>query len=120
MRYLIAYDITDPRRLKQVGRLLAKHALRCQKSVFLLTEAGVTLRELLAQVAPLMDAETDLLQAWALTHPRGRPMYSIGSAGHLEVDVVVLGPEGQCVGNQPSGHPRKKKPVRPEVALFLE
>ena len=35
MPYIMAYDIADPGRLRRVARLLERHALRCQKSVFL-------------------------------------------------------------------------------------
>jgi len=35
MRFLIAYDIGDPKRLRRIARLMERHAVRVQKSVFL-------------------------------------------------------------------------------------
>ena len=35
MRFIIAYDIAHPRRLRRVARVMEKHAIRCQKSVFI-------------------------------------------------------------------------------------
>ncbi len=32
--YLVAYDVSDPKRLRQVGRLVKSHATGGQKSVF--------------------------------------------------------------------------------------
>src|SRR5204862_195561 len=48
MHYLVAYDITDPRRLQRVARFLEKRALRCQKSVFLFAGDAAQLAALLA------------------------------------------------------------------------
>lgn len=35
MYFVIAYDISHPRRLRRVARLLERRAVRCQYSVFL-------------------------------------------------------------------------------------
>ncbi|MEZ6141686.1 MAG: CRISPR-associated endonuclease Cas2 [Zavarzinella sp.] len=35
MKYIIAYDIADPKRLRKIARLMEKWAIRTQKSVFL-------------------------------------------------------------------------------------
>lgn len=112
MRYLIAYDICHPRRLRRVSKLLARHALRCQKSVYLLTEKGTPLTQLLALVSPLLDMEEDLLQAWALAHPMGNPVAEVGCPSHLETGIAVVGPDddGRRLANR-AKVPTKTKPV---------
>ena len=113
MRYLIAYDITHPKRLRRVSKLLARHALRCQKSVYLLTERGMPLPQLLARVEPLLDSETDLLQAWALSNPMGNPVAEVGCPSHLETGVAVLGPEGNTASSprRPGKVPTKTESI---------
>ena len=66
MRYLIAYDIADPRRLRRVARLLEKRALRCQKSVFFAEVTPNQLQQILDEVEQLIDGRADCLQAWRL------------------------------------------------------
>lgn len=51
MRFLIAYDIADPRRLSRVACYLEKHAVRCQKSVFMADMTEQELVHVLDEVA---------------------------------------------------------------------
>ena len=70
MRYLIAYDIADPRRLRRVARLLERRALRCQKSVFLFRGDAVEVERVLDELAPLLDPAQDAARVRAMyTHP---------------------------------------------------
>ena len=66
MRYLLAYDIASPRRLRKVARLMERHAIRCQKSVFVMesNQAGVV--QLLDQVGQIISPKHDIVQAWRL------------------------------------------------------
>ncbi len=66
MRYLIAYDIADPRRLRRVARLLEKRALRCQKSVFFADVTPDRLQQILDELEQLIDGRDDCIQAWRL------------------------------------------------------
>ncbi len=66
MRYLIAYDIAAPSRLYQVARFLEKHALRCQKSVFLADVSERELVSILDHLATRIHPEEDCVQAWRL------------------------------------------------------
>jgi CRISPR-associated protein Cas2 len=66
MRYLIAYDICDPKRLRKAARLIERYSLRCQKSVYLFEGTEETLTDLLTQGAALLDPGADILQAWKL------------------------------------------------------
>ena len=64
MDFIVAYDIADPRRLQRVCRRLEKHAMRCQKSVFLFTGDPQRVRQVLDELAPLMNLREDVVQAW--------------------------------------------------------
>ena len=66
MRYLVCYDIAHPRRLRRVARILERHALRCQKSVFLFRGTAQELDQVLALTAEEIDPHADLVQAWRL------------------------------------------------------
>jgi len=64
--WIIAYDITDPRRLGRVGRYMVRRAVRVQYSVFVaeLTEAG--LDGLLDGLEAIIDPRTDDVRAYPL------------------------------------------------------
>jgi CRISPR-associated endonuclease Cas2 len=62
--YLIAYDIAHPRRLRRVARLLEKHAMRVQYSVFLFEGEKVAVEQLLDLAAKLLKPSLDVIQAW--------------------------------------------------------
>lgn len=66
MRFLIAYDIADPKRLRQLALFLERHAVRVQKSVFLFeglpNELEVVMRGCLAEI----DIYEDVVQSWPI------------------------------------------------------
>ena len=62
--YLVAYDIANPRRLRRVARLLERHALRVQYSVFLFEGEKATVEQLLDSAAKLIKPSLDVIQAW--------------------------------------------------------
>jgi CRISPR-associated protein Cas2 len=89
MKYLIAYDIAEPRRLRRVARYLEQHALRCQKSVFL---ANVTRREvvqIMDGVAQLISPTEDVVQAWKLSFDQPPGGLVRGIAASLYPSCVV-------------------------------
>src|SRR5947209_1430478 len=90
MRFLIAYDICDPRRLRRVARRLERFALRTQKSVFVFhgDDAGMT--ALLDAVAPLMDLDQDIIQAWKLAGDETADGAARGAPLNLMPPAVVL------------------------------
>lgn len=67
MFYVIAYDITNATRLRRVARRLERAATRCQKSVFLFRGSHSTLQVLLNEIVRLMDLDSDVIQAWAIS-----------------------------------------------------
>ncbi|GIW80381.1 MAG: hypothetical protein KatS3mg105_2188 [Gemmatales bacterium] len=66
IRFLIAYDIADPRRLQRVARQIEKKAVRVQKSVFLFFGDAKAANTLLDETVPLLDLKEDIIQAWRL------------------------------------------------------
>lgn len=66
VRYVIAYDIASPRRLRRVARVLERHAIRTQKSVFLYVGNDASLKILLDELGALINIREDTIQAWRL------------------------------------------------------
>lgn len=58
-RYLIAYDISDPKRLRRVCSLMEDHGERLQYSVFLCDLSVAELAELEASVIDVMQLVQD-------------------------------------------------------------
>lgn len=59
---LIAYDITDPRRLRRVERAVAAVGVRLHYSLFLCELDADELHELQQRIARLIDHEVDTVQ----------------------------------------------------------
>jgi CRISPR-associated endonuclease Cas2 len=64
--FLIAYDITDPRRLQRLHRMLTQHALPIEYSVFYASDDPRSIKTLLSQAASLIDPRTDDLRCYPL------------------------------------------------------
>lgn len=67
MKWLIAYDITRPKRLQKVHRCLCNHALPLQNSVFLLRGSQADFERCQAQLLPLIDLKEDNLRIYSLS-----------------------------------------------------
>ncbi len=91
--YVIAYDITDPRRLAQVHRLLREEAFPVQYSVFLATLHTAAIDRLLARLGRLIDPSRDDVRAYPL--PSAPEIESIGCGHYLE---GLLPSPGQVLG----------------------
>ena len=89
MKYIMAYDIADPRRLRRVARYFEKHAIRCQKSVFVGDFTEPQLTAVLDGVADLISLEEDLVQAWRLTADQPSRRLVRGTAVPLQPTCVV-------------------------------
>ena len=73
---IICYDITCPRRLARIHRLLKKQALPIQYSVFLFTGTPLQLERCLAQLEHIMDKRYDDIRAYPL--PQRGLRWSLG------------------------------------------
>jgi CRISPR-associated protein Cas2 len=67
--FVIAYEISDPKRLRRVARVLERRAVRCQYSVFLFRGTADELTSLLDDLAAIIRPAEDVVQAWPV--PRG-------------------------------------------------
>lgn len=86
-RWLIAYDIRDPRRLNRVHRLLAKAAIPVQYSVFAAAGSRRAMQDLAARLEQEIDVRVDDVRFYPVPQPA--EVYTIG-ATMLPQDVLVL------------------------------
>lgn len=77
-RWLVAYDIADKRRLGRVHRLLKKHGVPVQYSVFLVRASAAQMGALMAQTATLIREQADDVRAYCL--PENGWSIALGSA----------------------------------------
>jgi len=64
--WLIAYDISNPRRLRRVHRLLCRHAVPVQYSVFLFLDSPARMGQLISRLETLIDPREDDIRGYAL------------------------------------------------------
>lgn len=76
--FLIAYDITDPRRLQRMHRYLSQQAVPIEYSVFFATDDVRHLLGILDHAATLIDPASDDLRCYPL--PKGRLRVRLGKA----------------------------------------
>jgi len=69
--YLLAYDVTEPRRLKRLHYRLSKHrqAMPQQKSVFLVEGDRQTVDAVLNMVGKIIHDREDDVRAYPVQHP---------------------------------------------------
>lgn len=95
--YVIAYDISCPRRLQRVARLLEKHALRAQKSVFLFHGERAAVERLLDETARVMNLREDIVQAWQVAPGKDANTLLRGTSAYTTPASLVLGPHERLV-----------------------
>ena len=64
--WLIGYDITDPKRLQRIYRVMLKHATPLEYSIFMLTGTARDKQRCLDEVLEIIDADTDDLRCYPL------------------------------------------------------
>jgi len=90
VRYVIAYDIASPIRLRRVARLLERRAIRTQKSVFLFDGPEVSLIQLLDELAVLINVKEDVVQAWPLGTVKPEKIVVRGTPAVITPAAAVL------------------------------
>lgn len=65
-RWLVTYDIADPRRLARVFKYLKKQGVPMQYSVFLVEASAMKMANLISQIAQLVNASADDVRAYRL------------------------------------------------------
>lgn len=94
MRYLAAHDIACPKRLRRVANLMKKHAIRLQKSVYLIPENCINPAVLAELVRPLLDDCADLFQIWKLAGTDSAACITLGQPAVALAQGAVLGTSG--------------------------
>ena len=91
MRYLIAYDIAAPDRLRRVARVLEREAIRIQKSVFVAEMTSTEMRHLLRTLSTVMDLDEDIVQAFRISPNQPLNGEAIGSVVPVNSPTVICG-----------------------------
>lgn len=86
-KWLIAYDVREPRRLKRVHALLTKTAVPVQYSVFAAAGSTLAMRQLAAAVEQRINAAADDVRFYPV--PERPLVYTIGHA-MLPEQVLLL------------------------------
>lgn len=94
MKYIIAYDICEPRRLKRVAKRLEQSAVRVQKSVFIFVGSRQELDGVTGDLMELIDVAEDRVQAWPVHDSPEIHGWDGGTALPGHVAAVVLCPDG--------------------------
>jgi CRISPR-associated endonuclease Cas2 len=102
MLYLVAYDIAEPSRLRRVARALERHALRCQKSVFLFRGDQAAVEALLDLIAPRLHPDEDVVQAWKLALDQPAAGLVRGSPPNVRPAAVILDAAGRLFVHAPT------------------
>jgi len=94
VKYVIAYDICEPRRLKRVAKRLEQSAVRVQKSVFVLVGTRKDLDAVTGDLMTMIDVTEDRIQAWPVHDSAEIHGWDGGTALPGHVAAVVLCPDG--------------------------
>ena len=86
--WLIAYDIADAKRLQRSYRLLTRHALPLQNSVFLYQGSQSQIQALYQQLSHILDKKSDDLRIYKLD--ARSPIYAHGQTA-LPEGILLSG-----------------------------
>jgi CRISPR-associated protein Cas2 len=67
MRWVLAYDIRDQKRLQRVGRYMQKAGMRLQYSVFVVHGSRAQVEKVMAELSNLIDESNDDVRVYPLT-----------------------------------------------------
>ncbi len=86
-RYLVCYDITDPKRLTRVCRFMKERGLHLQLSVFLCSLTWPELGELKSSLAELIDGAKDDVRIYPL--PAADTIVALGRGDRVGEGISV-------------------------------
>ena len=90
-RYLITYDIADPKRLGRVAKYMGQHACRVQRSVFVVAMGRPCLHHVLVDLETMIDPKQDDIRAYPVS-----PTGNVTLLGRQLLAVnTLLGENGQ-------------------------
>ena len=73
--YIIAYDISDPKRLRKVHRLIKEYAMSLQYSVFIAPFNQTLLDEMVARLKDIISPSQDDIRLYPLAWPQTPEVY---------------------------------------------
>jgi len=94
VKYIVAYDICEPGRLKRVAKRLEQSAVRVQKSVFVFEGTRRELDAVAGDLMGLIDLSEDRVQAWPVHDGPNIRGWDAGTAIPGHVAAVIVSPEG--------------------------
>jgi len=90
MRYLVAYDICEARRLRQTAKVCEDYGVRVQKSVFECDLEPVQFESLWEELQAVIDEEDDYLVAYPLCQACSGKVLSAGVMVRPEKVVAYI------------------------------
>ena len=88
---LVVYDISEPRRLQRIAKLMMRYGVRAQKSVFECELGEARCREMAQKLADLIDEEADQVRIYAVPSAVLEEQWVIGrEAAPLPDETVVV------------------------------
>ena len=66
MEFIVAYDITDPKRLKKVAKILEKVGVRIEYSLFFVKTTKEEMTETAINISNIIDHETDDIRIYTV------------------------------------------------------
>ncbi len=73
--YIIAYDISDPKRLRKVHRLVKEYAMALQHSVFIAPFSQSLLNEMVSRLKKIIAPSKDDVRIYPLSYPQTPEIY---------------------------------------------
>lgn len=73
--WLIAYDVAEPRRLRRIHRVLSRHAVPVQYSVFAVRSSPMKLGQIRAELQQLIQAREDDVRIYPVPEPAELVVY---------------------------------------------
>jgi len=86
MNMIIAYDISDPKRLSQIAKLMLDYGERVQKSIFEAQVTGPVFREMKRRVEEIIDPAADGVKYFPLCTPCAGTVEIIGQGHYVDPD----------------------------------
>jgi CRISPR-associated protein Cas2 len=89
--YLIAYDVSSPRRLRKVRKQLSEYGIAVQKSVFECALNKDSLDILISELGNIMERENDKLRVYLLCSSCKSRIISLGKyRSDMQEDVSII------------------------------
>jgi CRISPR-associated protein Cas2 len=96
--WLVGYDIASPRRLRRVARLLERHAVRVQYSLFAASWTEAEFDAVWRQLAGIINPRCDDVRAWPLAENASVEAWGMRWAEEVALFDARTRPFGRLLG----------------------